>query len=96
VQTGTLVNGANAVTPISIPFGSAKEIGFACDNGLQKLPTAELRVAVFDGGWTVHSSVRVDSTKGQTVIKFGKPAATSVVSVQRLDAGDVNVSYQVS
>jgi hypothetical protein len=40
--------------------------------------------------------VRVDSAKGQTVIKFGKPAATSVVSVQRLDAGDVNVSYQVS
>jgi len=44
----------------------------------------------------VHSSVQVDSTKGQTVIKFGKPAATSVVSVQRLDAGDVNVSFQVS
>ncbi len=96
VQTGTLVNGADAVTPISVPFGSAKEIGFACDNGLQKLPTAKLRVAVFDGGWTVHSSVQVDSAKGQTVIKFGKPSATSVVSVQRLDAGDVNVSYQVS
>ncbi len=96
VQTGTLVNGANAVTPISIPFGSAKEIGFACDNGLQKLPAAELRVAVYDGGWAVHSSVQVDSTKGQTVIKFSKPASTSVVSVQRLDAGDVNVSFQVS
>ena len=96
VQTGTLVNGANAVTPISIPFGSAKEIGFACDNGLQKLPVAHLRVAVFDGGWQVHSSVQVDSTKGQTVIRFGKPTSTSVVSVQRLDAGDVNVAYQVS
>jgi len=40
--------------------------------------------------------VQVDSAKGQTVIKFGKPTKTSVVSVQRLDAGDVNVSYQVS
>ena len=96
VQTGTLVNGADAVTPISIPFGSAKEIGFACDNGLQKLPSAHLRVGVFDGGWQVHSSVHVDSSKGQTVIKFSKPASTSVVSVQRLDAGDVNVSYQIS
>ena len=36
MQTGALINGANAVTPISIPFGSAKEIGFACDNGLQE------------------------------------------------------------
>ncbi len=96
VQTGTLVNGANAVTPISIPFGSAKEIGFACDNGLQKLPAAQLRVAVYHGGWDVHNPVEVDSTKGQTVVKFSKPASTSVVSVQRLDAGDVNVSYQVS
>jgi lysozyme len=96
VQTGALINGANAVTPISIPFGSAKEIGFACDNGLQKLPNARLRVAVYDGGWHVHNPVEVDSTKGQTVIKFSKPASTSVVSVQRLDAGDVNVSYQVS
>lgn len=96
VQTGILVNGANAVTPISIPFGSAKEIGFACDNGLQKLPVAELRVAVYDGGWQLHNSVQVDSAKGQTVIKFSKPSSTSVVSVQRLDAGDVNVAYQVS
>lgn len=96
VQTGTLVNGANAVTPISIPFGSAKEIGFACDNGLQKLPSARLRVAVFHGGWDLHNPIEVDSSKGQTVVKFSKPASTSVVSVQRLDAGDVNVSYQVS
>jgi GH25 family lysozyme M1 (1,4-beta-N-acetylmuramidase) len=96
VQTGSLVNGANAVTPISIPFGSAKEIGFACDNGLQKLPAARLRVGVYNGGWDVHNPVEVDSTKGQTVIKFSKPASTSVVSVQRLDAGEVNVSYQVS
>jgi lysozyme len=96
VQTGTLVNGANAVTAISVPFGSAKEIGFACDNGLQKLPAAQLRVAVFNGGWEVHNPVEVEGSKGQTVVKFSKPASTSVVSVQRLDTGEVNVGYQVS
>ena len=49
VQSGSLNNGANAVTAIAIPFGSAKEIGFACDNGLQGLPSARLRVAVWAG-----------------------------------------------
>ena len=47
VQSGSLNNGASAVTAIAIPFGSAKEIGFACDNGVQGLPTARLRVAVW-------------------------------------------------
>jgi len=96
VQSGTLMNGANVVTAISIPEGSAKTIGFACDNGLQKLPAAQLRVAVWDGGWEVHNPVVVDGSKGQTVIKFSKPTSTSAISVQRLDAGDVNVGYQVS
>ena len=96
VQSGSLNNGANAVTPIAIPQGSAKQIGFACDNGVQKLPTAQLRVAVWDGHWTVHSPVVVDSTNGQTVLKFGDASKTSVVSVERLDAGNVNVGYVVS
>lgn len=96
VQSGSLSNGANVVTAISIPQGSAKTIGFACDNGLQKLPAAQLRVAVWHGRWEVHNPVVVDSTKGQTVIKFSKPDSTSAISVQRLDAGDVNVGYQVS
>ena len=96
VQTGSLNNGASAVTAIAIPSGSAKEIGFACDNGIQRLPSARLRVAVFDGHWKVHNPVVVDSSKGQTVIKFGDPSKTSVVSVERLDAGTVSVGYQVS
>ena len=96
VQTGSLNNGTSTVTAIAIPFGSAKEIGFACDNGQQGLASARLRVAVWDGHWTVHASVVVDSTKGQTVIKFGDASRTSVVSVARLDAGDVSVGYQVS
>ena len=96
VQSGTLINGTNVVTAISIPEGSAKTIGFACDNGLQALPPAQLRVAVWDGGWEVHNPVVVDSTKGQTVVTFKKPKSTSAISVQRLDAGGVNVGYQVS
>jgi lysozyme len=96
VQSGTLNNGASAVTPIAIPFGSAKTIGFACDNGLQGLPSARLRVAVWDGRWEVHNPVVVDSSSGQAVIKFSDPSKTSAVSVERLDAGDVNVGYQVS
>jgi GH25 family lysozyme M1 (1,4-beta-N-acetylmuramidase) len=96
VQSGSLNNGESAVTAIAIPFGSAKEIGFACDNGRQNLPNARLRVAVWDGHWKVHDSVVVDSAKGQTVIKFGDAKRTSVVSVARLDAGNVSVGYQVS
>ena len=96
VQSGSLNNGASAVTAIAIPFGSAKEIGFACDNGRQGLPTAKLRVAVWNGHWTVHDSLTVDSTKGQTVLKFGDPSRTSAVSVARLDAGEVSVGYVVS
>jgi Glycosyl hydrolases family 25 len=96
VQTGSLNNGASAVTAIAVPFGSGKEIGFACDNGRQGLASARLRVAVWDGHWKVHDSVAVDASKGQTVIKFGDPSRTSVVSVERLDAGNVSVGYQVS
>ncbi len=96
VQTGSLNNGASAVTAIAIPSGSATEIGFGCDNGKQGLPPAQLRVAVWDGHWTVHNPVVVDSGKGQTVIKFADAPKTSVVSVERLDAGTVSVGYQVS
>ncbi len=96
VQTGSLNNGASAVTAIAIPSGGAAEIGFACDNGIQRLPSAQLRVAVYDGHWTVHKPVVVDSSTGQTVIKFADASKTSVVSVERLDDGTVSVGYQVS
>ena len=96
LQSGALNNGTSAVTAIAIPFGSAKEIGFACDNGRQGLPTAKLRVAVWNGHWTVHDRLVVDSTKGQTVLKFADPKRTSAVSVERLDAGEVSVGYVVS
>ena len=46
---------------------------FGCDNGLQGLPPAVLRVAIYDTQWHVNDNVTVDSTKGQTVLQFTDP-----------------------
>ncbi len=96
VQSGQLNNGANAVTVIAVPFGSAKAIAFGCDNGVQGLPPAVLRVAIYDTEWHLTRPVTVDSAKGQTVIGFNDPAKTGVISVRRQDAGDVMVGWEVS
>jgi lysozyme len=96
VQSGQLNNGANAVTVITVPFGSAKTIAFGCDNGVQGLPPASLRVAIYDTGWNINDNVTVDSTKGQTVLTFANPSQTGVISVKRLDTGEVIVGYEVS
>jgi hypothetical protein len=96
VQSGQLNNGSLAVTVIAIPQGSARNVAFGCDNGLQGKPPAELRVAIWQGvDWVVHQVI-VDGGKGQTVVEFDAPASTSVVSVQRQDLGAVQVGYEVS
>ncbi|MGI8333494.1 hypothetical protein ACRYCC_26375 [Actinomadura scrupuli] len=94
---GQLADGPGAITPIALPKGRFKTIGFTADNGLQSLPPAALRVAVYHGGgaWKV-DHVMVDSTKGQTVVTFTDPADTSGISVRREDAGDVHVAFEVS
>lgn len=96
VQSGQLNNGANAVTVITVPQGSATNVAFGCDNDLQGLPPASLRVAVYDTQWHVTDPVTVSSTAGQTVVKFTDAAKTGVISVKRQDAGDVIVGYEVS
>jgi lysozyme len=96
VQSGQLNNGANAVTVITVPVGSASAIAFGCDNGLQGLAPAVLRVAVYDTEWHLTQPVTVDGTKGQTVIKFNDPGKTGVISVRRQDAGEVTVGWEVS
>ena len=96
VQSGQLNTGAGAVTVITVPHGSGTNIAFGCDNGLQGLPPAAFRVAIYDTQWRVTNSVTVDSTKGQTVLPFPNPKSTGVISVKRLDAGDVVVGYEVS
>ncbi|MFC4908523.1 DUF1906 domain-containing protein [Actinomadura gamaensis] len=93
---GQLNNGANAVTPVSFPRGTLKAIGFVCDNGLQDLPPAQLRVAVHDAhGWSI-TQVTVDSTKPKTIVYFKDPTSTDGLSVQRSDDGQVNVAWDAS
>ena len=96
VQSGQLNNGANAVTVITVPFGSATNIAFGCDNGLQGMAPAVLRVAIYDTAWHLTQPVTVDSAKGQTVIQFTDPSKTGVISVRRQDAGEVMVGWEVS
>ena len=97
VQSGQLNNGANAVTVVTVPHGSGTSVTFGCDNGLQGLPPAVLRVAIHDqNGWHVTNNVTVDSAKGQVGVKFPDPGSTGVISVQRQDAGQVVVGYEVS
>ena len=96
VQSGQLNNGANAVTAISVPHGSGSNIAFGCDNGLQGMPPAVLRVAIYDTQWHITNSVTVDSAKGQAIVRFPNPKTTGVISVHRQDAGQVVVGYEVS
>lgn len=93
---GELNNGPKAVTAVSFPSGKAGAIGFICDNGIQQLPPAKLRVAVHDvkAGWDVQH-VTVDSAKGKTVVHFPR-ASTDGLSIQREDNGDVNVAWDAS
>jgi GH25 family lysozyme M1 (1,4-beta-N-acetylmuramidase) len=96
VQSGQLNNGAAAVTVISVPHGSGSNIAFGCDNGLQGLAPAVLRVGIYDTAWHITNSITVDSTKGQAVLPFPDPKSTGVISVKRMDAGEVVVGYEVS
>ena len=96
VQSGQLNLGTDAVTVITVPHGSGSSITFGCDNGLQGLQPAVLRVAIYDTHWHITSNVTVDSTKGQTVVPFPTPNSTGVISVKRMDAGDVIVGYEIS
>jgi lysozyme len=96
VQSGQLNLGAGAVTIITVPWGSGSNIAFGCDNGVQGLAPAVLRVAIYDTQWHVTASVTVDGTKGQTVVQFPDGKKTGVISVVRKDAGEVMVGYEVS
>lgn len=94
---GILFNGSQAVTPISLPKGKYRTIGFIADNGLQNLPPAQLRVAIHQGGDNWHvETVTVDSKKGQTVVTFPDQKNADGISVRREDGGNVFVAYECS
>lgn len=94
---GQLSDGPQAITPISLPKGKYKAIGFLGDNGLQHLPPAAIRVAMHSAahGWDVKHLV-VDSTKDKTWINFTHPEDTDGVSVQREDNGAVHLAWDAS
>lgn len=94
---GQLAEGTNAITPISLPKGRYKTIGFIADNGLQGQPPAQVRIAVNTGQESWHvDHITVDSTKGQAVYTFPDQANTVGLSIQRSDGGTVHVAYEVS
>ena len=94
VQSGQLNTGANALTVIAVPPGSGSKVAFGCDNGVQGLAPAVLRVAIFDTQWHVTNGVTVDSTKGMTAVQFPDAGKTGVISVIRHDAGEVIVGIR--
>jgi hypothetical protein len=95
LQSGQLNLGKNAHTAIAVPPGTAQHIAFGCDNGVQGQPPAVLRVAIHSTAWNITNNLRVDGTKGLTILAFPDPSKTGVISVSRADAGIVDVGYVV-
>lgn len=95
LQSGQLNLGRNAATMIAVPPGTAHQIAFGCDNGVEHQLPPRLRVAIYDTGWYVHLNLPVDGTKGLSIVPFRNPARTGVISVIRQDAGTLPVGYAV-
>jgi hypothetical protein len=97
LQSGQLNNGKNAHTAIAVPPGTATQIAFGNDNGVQGQPPTKLRVAIYSTGpgWHVTNNLIVEGTKGLTHLAFPDPSKTGVISVSRADAGITDVGYVV-
>jgi|SRR5712664_4258904 len=101
---GELNEGTKAVTAIKIPAGKYTKLELGCDNGLQLLPAAAVRVALqhhlpgtvagpVAPSWGILSEI-VDSKKDPVSITL--PANVQLISIRREDAGDVHVGWSVS
>jgi hypothetical protein len=97
LQSGSLNNGKNAHTAIAVPPGTAKQIAFGCDNGVQGQPVVRLRVAIYGPGpgWHVTQNLEVNGNKGLTHLAFPDPSKTGVISINRADAGLADVGWVV-
>lgn len=95
LQSGQLNTGKNALTVIAVPPGTAHHIAFGCDNSIQGLAPATLRVAIRDTTWHITPNVVIEGTKGLHVMAFPNPSRTGVVSVARSDAGKAQIGYVV-
>jgi hypothetical protein len=95
LQSGQLNLGKNAHTVIAVAPGTAHHIAFGADNGVQGLPPAKLRIAIFDTSWHITNDLIVNGTQGLKVMTFPNPSKTGVISVSRADAGTAAVGYVV-
>ena len=95
LQSGQLNFGKNAHTVIAVAPGTAHHIAFGADNGVQGLPPAKLRIAIFDTNWHITNDLVVNGTQGLKVMTFLNPSKTGVISVSRADAGTAAVGYVV-
>jgi hypothetical protein len=97
LQSGSLNKGKNAHTAIAVPPGTAHQIAFGCDNSVQGQPTVRLRVAIYGPGpgWHVTKDLLVEGAKGLTHLAFPDPSKTGVISINRADAGLVDVGWVV-
>jgi hypothetical protein len=85
-----------SLTPVALPRGKYKAVGFTCDNGLQAANPVPVRVAIHSasGGWDQIVTASVDSSKGQLLVTF-KATDVDGLSIRRADNATVPVSYEV-
>jgi hypothetical protein len=97
LQSGSLNNGKNAHTSIAVPPGTAHQIAFGCDNGVQGQPPCRIRVAIYSAGpgWNVTKDLIVEGSRGLTHLAFPDPSKTGVISINRADAGIADIGYVV-
>lgn len=96
--------GHNAVTIIKVKPGEFTALDFGCDNGIQGLPPAVIRVALqhYTPGTVAGPNLpiwgsmieTVDSKKNPVMITL--PSNVQLISVRREDAGDVHVGWSLS
>lgn len=96
--------GHNAITILKVKPGEFASLELGCDNGLQGLPPAVVRVALqhYTPGtvagpaapvWGAMTET-VDSKKNPVAITL--PANVQLISIRREDAGDVHVGWSLS
>jgi hypothetical protein len=96
---GSVPSGKGEITPISLPGGVWKSIGFTVDNGLAKLPATRIRVAVHDArGWYAAKPELVLDSAAKEKVWFSvrDPKSADGISIQRLDDLNITVAWDAS
>jgi|SRR5882762_7198873 len=101
---GELNEGAKAITIIKVPVGKYTKLELGCDNGLQLLPRAAIRVALqhhipgtVAGPATPSWGTMLESVDSQKdPVSITLPSNVQLISIRREDAGDVHVGWSLS